>query len=260
MINHERLIFAAITAYLLLALALIFTDSNTDTFIAIQALTQRLPDVFWGNMTLVADTLFAVAVLTIACSFKPTLFNQSFVLLVLGAVFVQGLKFALDIPRPPAVLNREVLHVIGPFLKNHSFPSGHSFTALATAGLLVLNTQRSAWAVIVLIIASVAALSRAAVGAHWPLDICIGSASGLLFAWLAIKIVKEYTWLQTQRLRLTAAVLMTIASCALLFHDSRYPDTRLLGGVASILAVCVVSYRYWFLNWRQRNSVEATET
>lgn len=260
MINHERLLFTAITAYLLLALALIFTDSNADTFVAIQTLTQRLPDVFWGNMTLVADTLFAVAVLTIACSFKPTLFNQSIVLLVLGAVFVQSLKFALDIPRPPAVLNRELLHVIGPFLKNHSFPSGHSFTALATAGLLIANTKRSAWALIVMAIASIAALSRAAVGAHWPLDICIGSASGLLFAWLTIKIVNEYNWLQSKEIRLTAAVLMTIASLALLFHDSRYPDTRLLGGVASIIAVGIISYRYWFVSWRQRHSAEATKT
>ncbi|MAG43991.1 MAG: hypothetical protein CMH95_06840, partial [Oceanospirillaceae bacterium] len=64
-------------------------------------------------------------------------------------------------------------------------------TALATAGLLALNMRSISGTIALLVIALVAAISRAAVGAHWPLDILVGSAAGLIFALIAQKLVDE---------------------------------------------------------------------
>lgn len=224
--------------------------TNTELFLWFNHGAAMLPDAFWANMTFVADTLFAVAVIAIVASRQPHLFNTGLVLLITGAAFVHGFKFFLEIPRPPAVLDAESFRVIGPILKNHSFPSGHSFTALATAGLLMLHTRSLAFAVVVLGIGLVAALSRAAVGAHWPLDILTGSAAGLLFAQIARWLTANLWWLQGEGLQRFAAGLMTLACIALIFHDSRYPDTRILSISSGIIATLFL-VGYWWKLWRQ---------
>lgn len=235
------------TAILLLFAAAIVASlgTNESIFLWFNAESQILPAWFWSNMTFVADTLFAVAVIGTVASRAPHMFNTALVLLITGTAFVHGLKFLLEIPRPPAVLDLELFNIIGPVVKNHAFPSGHSFTALATAGLVMMYTRSMTCAVAVLMIALVAAISRAAVGAHWPLDILVGSASGLIFAALAKSLTDSFWWLQGEKLERFTAALLTITSVTLIFHQSNYPDTQLLsigGGVIATLSLFI----YWF--------------
>ena len=187
----DTLLISLAMLLLVLAAGVTSQGSNQEIFLWFNANAGVLPDAFWANMTFVADTLFAVAVIAIVASRYPHIFNSGFVLLIIGALFVHGLKNLLEIPRPPAVLDADVFKVIGPVVKNHAFPSGHSFTALATAGLLALNMRSIGGTIALLVIALVAAISRAAVGAHWPLDILVGSAAGLIFALIAQKLVDE---------------------------------------------------------------------
>ena len=237
-------------------------DANVSGFLWLNEHLQVLPDAFWSNMTFVADTLFAVAVLAIMASFRPAMFNSGLVLLILGGLFVQSLKPALDILRPAAVLGPDAFHIIGPILKNHSFPSGHSFTALATAGLVCLylparGLNTFLLSGLVLIIGLTAALSRAAVGAHWPLDILVGSAAGLLFAILAKTLTERITWLQSKAMEWCSAILLLITCISLIFHDSRYPDTRALcilsGSLATLMLIRYArgEWRSWRLSKRQ---------
>lgn len=240
-----------VAALLMLVSAAIIASQGTNEalFIAINSGATILPDAFWSNMTFVADTLFGVAIIAIVASRNPHLFNSGFVLLLLGTFFVQGLKFLLEVPRPFAVLDQEFVRVIGPVLKNHSFPSGHSFTALATAGLIILHTRNWFVAVSVLLIFSLAAISRAAVGAHWPLDILVGGGAGLLFAQIAKSITSRLWWLQGDIFQRVAALLMTLSCIALIFHVSRYPDTRILSAGTGAIA-CVFLAGYWVKQWQ----------
>ena len=176
----DTLLISLAMILLVLAAGVTSQGSNQEIFLWFNANAGVLPDAFWANMTFVADTLFAVAVIALVASRYPHIFNSGFVLLIIGALFVHGLKNLLEIPRPPAVLDADMFKVIGPVVKNHAFPSGHSFTALATAGLLALNMRSLSGTIALLVIALTAAISRAAVGAHWPLDILVGSAAGLM--------------------------------------------------------------------------------
>lgn len=234
------------TAMLLLIAAAVIASQGTNegVFLWFNAESQVLPAWFWSNMTFVADTLFAVAVIGTVASRAPHMFNTAFVLLITGTAFVHGLKFLLEIPRPPAVLDPDVFNVIGPVVKNHAFPSGHSFTALATAGLIMVYTRSTPCAVAVLVIALVAAASRAAVGAHWPLDILVGSASGLIFAALAKYLTESQWWLQGEKLERFTAALLTITSVVLIFHQSKYPDTQFLSIGGGVIATLCLT-RYW---------------
>lgn len=240
----DTLLISLAMLLLVLAAGVTSQGSNQEIFLWFNANAGILPDAFWANMTFVADTLFAVAVIAMVASRYPHIFNSGFVLLIIGALFVHGLKNLLEIPRPPAVLDADVFKVIGPVVKNHAFPSGHSFTALATAGLLALNMRSISGTIALLVIALVAAISRAAVGAHWPLDILVGSAAGLIFALIAQKLVDEIWWLQGKGLERFAAGLMTITCVTMLFHDSRYPDTRILTVAAAVIALLSLA-TYW---------------
>ena len=240
----DTLLISLAMLLLVLAAGVTSQGSNQELFLWFNANAGVLPDAFWANMTFVADTLFAVAVIAIVASRYPHIFNSGFVLLIIGALFVHGLKNPLEIPRPPAVLDADVFKVIGPVVKNHAFPSGHSFTALATAGLLALNMRSIGGTIALLVIALVAAISRAAVGAHWPLDILVGSAAGLIFALIAQKLTDEIWWLQGKGLERFAAGLMTITCITMLFHDSRDPDTRILTVAAAVIALLSLA-SYW---------------
>lgn len=71
----------------------------------------------------------------------------------------------------------------------HSFPSGHSATAAALAGILIWKYPRGRW--FFLLLATAACLQRIASSAHYPSDVCFGAAIGVLGA--AIVLGRETT-------------------------------------------------------------------
>ncbi|MCT7359905.1 phosphatase PAP2 family protein [Thalassolituus pacificus] len=227
------------------ALLLWLSNANQALFLQLNHAGHLLPDWLWANLTLVADTLFAVAVLLIAACYRPLLLTQSLVLLLLGAAFVHFFKNTLDVARPAAVLSHDSFTIIGAVLKGHSFPSGHSFTALGCAGLLWLNSKRLSSGLLTVLLGLSAALSRAMVGAHWPLDILVGGAFGLLFACASVWLVNRVHWLQAHGWKLFSALLLTLAAGYLAIHEDGYPFTDPLAIVASIGAVATALARFW---------------
>lgn len=238
-------LFRLASALLIVAAGLWLAGRNQAWFVTINHWGHALPDALWANLTLVADTLFAVAVLLIAASFRPIILNQALVLLILGGLFVHGFKHGLNVMRPAAVLDRDSFYIIGQVLKNHSFPSGHSFTAMSCAALLFLNIPRLSLAYALLLIGALAALSRAMVGAHWPLDILVGSAFGMLIAVISVWLVNNVRWLRGHGLKLFSLALLTLASAYLTWHEDGYPYTDLLAVTASVLSVAIAIYKLW---------------
>lgn len=248
--TNLRILYSFIAILTLAAIALALSGENQALFLFLNRELQLASVVFWSNMTFVADTLFAVAAISLIAALRhPQLFNSGLVLLITGAVFVQSLKFYLDVGRPGLLLEAETFHVIGPLLKYHSFPSGHSFTSMAAFGLLALYTKRPSLVMLLLIIGFMGALSRIAVGAHWPMDVLVGSATGLMFAILAKKLVEQLNWLQGRVFQTVAASLMTLSCIGLIFHDSRYPHTELLTAGSGVLAT-LACLKYWWAKIR----------
>ena len=110
------------------------------------------------------------------------------------------LKWLFDAPRPADILALTDFHVVGSVLRGHSFPSGHTITAFAAAGVVwacVWMEQRKNSAnyihgivlASVLLLAFLVGFSRMAVGAHWPFDVlagaCVGWLAGLNGAYIA---------------------------------------------------------------------------
>lgn len=164
-----------------------------------------LPDIVWALLSLFG-TGWAIYAAT-----APALWRAPRIILAwLCAAPLAGLltrvgKNMADNPRPLEVLGMEGIHVIGEPLFIAAMPSGHTITAFAGATAIYFSLapgKRLRW--LWLFVAALGvACSRVAVGAHWPADVSVGAAIGLLSglsgAWLAQRIparlLRPQSWL-----------------------------------------------------------------
>lgn len=219
-------------------------DANRALFAALNALGPATSDALWANITVLGDTLVAFALFLPLWRRRPDLLWAFLFVAVLGTLWVHGLKPFIDVARPPAVLPD--VHVIGPAYKAHSFPSGHATTAFAFGGLLALGLQFRTRYVIFVTAALVAALSRAVVGVHWPLDILAGAFGGWLSAaaaiWLAGKTITfgSKPWVQW-------ALAVFLAGCAAFLafgpNKSGYPQAELFQRAIGICCLAAAAAR-----------------
>ena len=95
-----------------------------------------------------------------------------------------------------------------------------------------------------LLLASLVAFSRIAVGAHWPLDILTGAAGGWLAGALGAWITTRTDFLHSPRGSRVMATIALATSLAMLFIDLGQPEARLfriglaawgIGGAAAAL-------------------------
>lgn len=157
-----------------------------------------LPDIVWALFSLFG-TGWAIYAAT-----APALWRAPRIILAwLCAAPLAGLltrvgKNVADNPRPLEVLGLEGINVIGEPLFIAAMPSGHAITAFAGAtaiyfALAPAKRQRWLW---LFVVALGVACSRVAVGAHWPADVSVGAAAGILSgltgAWLAGRIPERH--------------------------------------------------------------------
>ena len=188
-------------------------DANRVVFLALNALGPATSDWLWANITVLGDTVVAFALCLPLWRRRPEALWAFLFVALLGTAWVDGLKPLLDVARPPEVLG-DAVHVIGPAYKHHTFPSGHATAAFAIAGLYALGSGSRAVAMIALTVAVVAALSRAVVGVHWPLDILAGAFGGWLAAVSALAIAHRTRTLGTKP-AVQWLLALFLAACAM---------------------------------------------
>ena len=220
-------------------LSIYFTDSNRAVFAVLNQLGPLTGDWLWANLTVLGDTLVALAMCLLFWRRRPDLLWAVLFAALLATLWARGFKPLLEVPRPPAVL--EGLHVIGPAYRANSFPSGHATTAFTLAGILVLAYGWRSWASGAAALAALVAISRAAVGVHWPLDILAGAFGGWLAAaaglWIANRTLAFGTRLWVQW---TLGVLLVGCAAVLVIGHPRndYPQADLL--IRAIGLACLV--------------------
>jgi membrane-associated phospholipid phosphatase len=198
---------------------------NHALFLALNDLAAGLPDWFWSDTTILGDTLVALCLALPFLRLRPDLVLASLIASVPAALMSHGLKRALDMPRPFAVLG-DAVHVIGPHLTAGSFPSGHTTTAFVLASVLAAGLPR-ATAFGVLILALLVGLARIAVGAHWPLDIAGGMACGWVSALIGLYLTRRFCNPDNAAVREGIRLLLIACSAYLFFqYNSGYPLAR----------------------------------
>ncbi|GAA0761908.1 phosphatase PAP2 family protein [Ideonella azotifigens] len=152
-------------------------------------------------------------------------------------------------PRPPKLWTADQLWVIGePIVHSPSMPSGHSLTAFAMATLLASAMGWARWQqVAVFGVAALVALSRVAVGAHWPSDVLAGAGLGLLSGLIALALAQRsplQRWLNLPRGRRLLAVLELLLALAMLVQKTGYPIAQPLQWTLALMSLCSAVSRW----------------
>ncbi|MCC9294432.1 phosphatase PAP2 family protein [Clostridium sp. WLY-B-L2] len=125
----------------------------------------------------------AIALYLMLCMDYKTTGIMVLVTLIISTIFGEGImKHLVRRIRPCNCKNDLQLLISRPI--SYSFPSGHTFSSFAVAG--VLSAQFSEYKVIFLLIAFLIAFSRVYLCVHYPTDIISGAILGLLCAKLIL--------------------------------------------------------------------------
>lgn len=238
-----------LTAAIALILVSAIPGARLSLFHAFNDLGPLAPS-FWSGLSSLADTYLALGLLLPVLLWRPRLAALLLLSAILATLITHTLKPMLDIPRPPAVLAADAFHLIGHRLDHGSFPSGHAVTAFTLAGLLIIGLRLSfGWALLALIAASLLAVSRMAVGVHWPTDVLAGSVIGLVSVLLGQRLLSRWPRLQRARWPMPVALVIT-GTCALSapWFSTGYPLGIWANWGVAILALGVLLYasqRYW---------------
>ena len=221
-------------------IALLAVDGNQPLFVAINSVGPRTNDLAWAHITVLGDGAMAYALCLALWRRRPDLIWALAITALLGTAWVHTLKPLLAIPRPPAVLG-DAVHLIGPAYMVNAFPSGHATTCFAVAGVLVLGVGARGWAALLIVLASIASLSRVVVGVHWPIDILGGAFGGWLAAALALALARRSVAFGVRRsVQWILGVLLAGCALALIFgFNTGYPQAAAFQRVVG--AVCLIA-------------------
>jgi len=123
--------------------------------------------------------------------------------LILIAIAVQSLKHLLNLPRPLAYFGESVqlIQVKDVIIRSyHGFPSGHTATGLSVFYLLALVFKNKILSWVLVLPASLIAISRIYLGQHFLIDVVAGLVLGLVATSLmvnwteAIIVRKKWQW------------------------------------------------------------------
>ncbi len=199
--------------------------------------------MFWANTTILGDSLVAFSLLGLLARKRPDIVWALLIAALFAAAWVHLLKPLFHIPRPLAALGADMVHVIGVELRRNSFPSGHTTTAFTLAGVICLRGVHPALAALVLLLATLAGISRAVVGAHWPLDILAGAFGGWLAAVIGVALSKKWPAPMGRTAQTVIGLVLLACGLVLLFwHDVQYPAVVLQMGIGVVSMVSVGGY------------------
>lgn len=165
-----------------------FPTWDGELLLRLQELTQsKALDFFFIRFTALGD-FGIIWILTglVLLFFKQT--RRSGVLMLVSLLLTHllnnlFLKELINRPRPYESL-MGVRHLIAEHHES-SFPSGHASTAFGSGFVLVLR-EKNFLRPTALVLAVLLAFSRLYVGMHYPLDVLVGSAVGILMASLLV--------------------------------------------------------------------------
>jgi membrane-associated phospholipid phosphatase len=235
--------------FLLGFLIVFYAGVNKFLFITINTYCALLNPFIWANITFLGDTLTASAIMLLYIRKRPDLVWSGLIASIVAILIVNILKSHFHILRPPAIINKDTINIIGPALFNRSFPSGHTVTIFTLAGILMFYFKSPTVRFSLIFMALLIGISRIAVGVHWPADVLAGAALGSLCAAIGMYSVEKLGWNRMRIMQLVIGfVLIASDFYLLLFYDSKYEQAILLQYfIASIMLVVGIREYYFIL-------------
>lgn len=235
------------TILAIVSLVIYVSGINQTLFLWLQGWGRYVPDIVWASLTLIGDALTAFVLLLLFARKYPQIVWAAVPASLVATVVVQGLKNSLVLPRPPLVLPPDALTIIGPEYQHASFPSGHSAAIWVFVGVWLFSRYSWRKLIVLFLLASLVALSRVMVGAHWPVDITSGALIGWLSAWAGVMAAKHWHWGMTINGQRIIVGFLLIAAYALIGHDSGYTQVKYLTDTIAVICLAVGGYHLYML-------------
>lgn len=197
--------------------AVYLSGGNQALFLDVNQLSAYTGDGLWANLTILGNGTVALALALPLAVRRPAAVVPVILAALFTALAVNGLKDLFHAPRPPAVLAADTFHVIGPAYGSRSFPSGHTATAFAFAGVVSLILARPAVTAMLILAAAAVGLSRVVVGVHWPVDVLGGAAVGWLCAAAGVVLAEHWRAGHRREVRLGLTIPLYAAAVVLLW-------------------------------------------
>jgi len=230
-------------------------------FLYLNARSALVAESVWAGLSLLGNVWGLLGATSPLLVLAPRLMWAWLCAAPFAIVFTRVGKGLIESPRPAAVVDNDKMHVLGELLHNVSMPSGHTLTAFAVASALYFALpERGRWRHGWLFVLAVGTgLSRIAVGAHWPGDVAVGAALGLLAGmlgqYLLVRINPSHLLPTAWRMRLLAVLL--VATVYQLVSDGLDFDEALPWQYA-LAAVTVCSLAAFAVqNWRAIKAIKA---
>jgi membrane-associated phospholipid phosphatase len=180
-----------------MALLIVLMGFNTQLFLWLNHNSMSLLNpALWELLTVLGDGWVAMVLLLPLYKHHSKVVLSTLVSGLLAALIVQLFKAGLNLHRPVLVLGNETVTILGPVLKQGSFPSGHTATLFTLFGSMILwlrFTPLRKLLPLLIMLSTLAALSRCVVGAHWPVDILIGATIGWVSAMVASCLTRSFS-------------------------------------------------------------------
>lgn len=177
--------------FILLSLYCFFT-SKTDGFLRINHFHNEMLDYFFTMFTNVGNGLFVVALMLFLLIRKKIGWAlQVGMGFLLSGLLVQIMKHCLPSPRPKLFFASGTIHyILGVTGTGHSsFPSGHTASIFMLTTLLAFYFPGRKPGLFFLAVAVLTGYSRVYLSQHFPIDVLIGSLTGVLASLLVYKMV-----------------------------------------------------------------------
>jgi len=246
-----RLLIAFAVGCLVLAAALRAGGADRPLFLAVNdAASQWLPATLWSCITVLGHGLSAVMLLAPTLLRSPGRLAAGLYATPVALLFSRLPKALVDSPRPAAVLDPASFHVEGIRLAGHnSLPSGHAITAFLVVGVLLAGDLRSfprpLVTLAILAGGAAVAVSRIAVGAHWPSDVLAGAGLGLLAGVAGAQAQRRWPIGSGPAVRALMALVVMACAVVLTRVDTGYPLARPLQFSLCALGVAVAARALW---------------
>ena len=221
-----------------LALALVLLcDVDSAWTLALNGLPEVTGAWPWVQLTALGDGAVLCALLAPLLARRPATLRAVLVAVVVVTLTVRLGKELVGGPRPALVLGLDQLDVIGPLRKRHSFPSGHTTTVFAMAGLVWYASASRALRGGAWMLAAAAGLARVVVGAHWPRDVLGGAGLGWILAWASWWLASHWPGGRSRQVQLLGHGLIVGLSLSLLVDGRQFGTPPALHALAAALGL-----------------------
>ncbi|SDH41688.1 phosphatase PAP2 family protein [Chitinophaga filiformis] len=197
-----------------------YVQIQKDIFFFINYNLGQFPDIVY-NLTQLGDASIILSVLSIFILYAPRMWESLISASLASFVFSVGLKNIFRVPRPAVVFDNNCFVIIGKKAVGYaSLPSGHSITVFTTFTVLLFAfmperlSYKILWVLSIIITGLIIAFTRVGVGAHYPLDVIIGSIIGYISGLAGIFISRKYRiWAWVNNKKYYPVFILSIVAC-----------------------------------------------